>query len=169
MCRKNEMDLKLLEKLVRLANNNPNEHEANLAARRACKLIEDGKFQFNQIPPTSSQSPPLTYNDIRRSTEPFWRSTKPPSYPGYKFYDEARDVTPDWWKILEEIENQRRKQREKTAEQYRYEPFSERKAREKRKLKCKTCNQEKETLFIGLSEFFECNECQWASYQKEKK
>lgn len=40
------MNLDLITKLARLANNNPNDNEANLAARRACKLIEEGKFQF---------------------------------------------------------------------------------------------------------------------------
>lgn len=32
------MNLKLIEKLARLANNNPNEHEANLAARKVCRI-----------------------------------------------------------------------------------------------------------------------------------
>jgi hypothetical protein len=39
------MNLDLLKKLIKLANHNPNEHEANSAARRACKLLEDFKFQ----------------------------------------------------------------------------------------------------------------------------
>lgn len=41
------MNLELLTKLVKLANNNPNENEANLAARKVCKIIEENKFQFN--------------------------------------------------------------------------------------------------------------------------
>lgn len=40
------MNLNLLIKLVKLANNNPNEHEANSAARRACKLIAEGEYKF---------------------------------------------------------------------------------------------------------------------------
>ncbi len=42
------MNLDLLIKLVKLANNNPNEHEANSAARRACKLIAEGNYDFGQ-------------------------------------------------------------------------------------------------------------------------
>lgn len=40
------MKLDLLKKLVKLANHNPNEHEANMAARRACKMLEESKFDL---------------------------------------------------------------------------------------------------------------------------
>lgn len=40
------MDLELLRKLVKLANNNSNEHEANSAARRVCKLIAENNFEL---------------------------------------------------------------------------------------------------------------------------
>lgn len=40
------MNISLLTKLVKLANNNPNDNEANSAARRVCKMIEDGEFKF---------------------------------------------------------------------------------------------------------------------------
>src|SRR5579859_4847245 len=40
------MNLDLLTKLVELANNNPNENEANLAARKVCKIIAEGNFNF---------------------------------------------------------------------------------------------------------------------------
>lgn len=44
------MNLDLLIKLVKLANNNPNDNEANLAARKVCKMIAEGNYQFGQIP-----------------------------------------------------------------------------------------------------------------------
>lgn len=40
------MDLDKIQKLIRLANNNPNEHEANLAAKKACELVGDVKIAF---------------------------------------------------------------------------------------------------------------------------
>lgn len=40
------MNLELIQKLVKLANNNPNENEANSAARRVCKLIAEGEFKY---------------------------------------------------------------------------------------------------------------------------
>lgn len=44
------MNLELIKKLVKLANNNPNENEANLAARKVCRMIEEGKFEFVESP-----------------------------------------------------------------------------------------------------------------------
>lgn len=40
------MSLDLLKKLVRLATNNPNEHESNLAARKACDLLIQKDFKL---------------------------------------------------------------------------------------------------------------------------
>jgi hypothetical protein len=42
------MNLDQIKKLVKLANNNPNEHEANSAARMVCKLIEEAEFKFSE-------------------------------------------------------------------------------------------------------------------------
>src|SRR5258708_29378701 len=41
------MNIELLTKLVKLANNNPNEHEANAAARKVCLIIAEAKFKFS--------------------------------------------------------------------------------------------------------------------------
>ncbi len=38
------MNLELIEKLIRLANNNPNENEANLAARKVCEMLAEYQF-----------------------------------------------------------------------------------------------------------------------------
>lgn len=40
------MTLDQLKKLVRLANNNPNDHEANAAARKVCRTLEENKFSL---------------------------------------------------------------------------------------------------------------------------
>lgn len=40
------MNLDLIKKLTRLANNNPNEHEANLAARKVCQMLEEGNWSL---------------------------------------------------------------------------------------------------------------------------
>lgn len=165
------MDLKLLEKLVRLANNNSNEHEANLATRRACKLIEEGKFQFTSIPPMVNDTSVRTWNDVRRSTESEFRSKPPTSSYGHNYY----------WEILEKLEKERvkntaRAQSERRVDYADYNNsnhpmyvFNERKKKEKRILKCKICGELKETLFVGLAELFECNECQWTTFNKREK
>lgn len=42
------MNLNLIIKLAKLANENPNENEANLAARKVCSLIKQGDYKFNE-------------------------------------------------------------------------------------------------------------------------
>ena len=42
------MNYDLIIKLAKLANNNPNENEANLAARKVCKLLAEANFMFTQ-------------------------------------------------------------------------------------------------------------------------
>jgi hypothetical protein len=56
------MNIDLIIKLAKLANNNPNEHEANLAARKVCKLLAEGKYKFNSItlPPNQAKTPDRT-------------------------------------------------------------------------------------------------------------
>lgn len=72
------MNLDLLTKLVRLANNNPNENEANLAARKVCRMIEENKFQFGSNgTKTAANKVGGTWNDVKRSEEPQWSSKSP--------------------------------------------------------------------------------------------
>lgn len=62
------MNYELIIKLAKLANNNPNEHEANSAARKVCILLAEGGFKFgnsrspfNPIPDYPKwESDPLT-------------------------------------------------------------------------------------------------------------
>lgn len=69
------MNLDLIIKLAKLANNNPNEHEANAAARKVCQLLAEGNFNFGL--------------NIERTKEPDFKSKYPPSDNPFKdvFYD----------------------------------------------------------------------------------
>lgn len=72
------ISLDKLKAIIRLANNNPNENEANLAARRACKLLAENDFALlngHTVPPKASN-----WSGVDRSQEPFWE-------PGDPFYD----------------------------------------------------------------------------------
>ena len=71
------MNLELLKKLVRLANNNPNDNEANLAARKVCKMIEEAQFKF-----TTYESPPT--RPIYKDTNPNYRR-----YGGWHGFDRS--------------------------------------------------------------------------------
>lgn len=70
------MNIDLIIKLARLANENPNDNEANLAARKVCQLIKAAEYKFN-ITVRPESSGPKTWNDVRRSEEAQFRS-KPP-------------------------------------------------------------------------------------------
>ncbi len=66
------MDLDLLKKLVKLANHNSNEHEANSAARRVCQMIEKANFSLDDLygyGPTIKVKPPPRY-DIPKKEKP---------------------------------------------------------------------------------------------------
>jgi len=53
------VNLDLLIKLVKLANHNNSEGEANSAARRVCKMIEENNFAFN----STRQTPPRSFDE----------------------------------------------------------------------------------------------------------
>jgi hypothetical protein len=66
------MNYDLIIKLAKLANNNPNDNEANMAARKVCKLLAESNFNFTthngddsrrrpSNPPPPSRSP---YHDL---------------------------------------------------------------------------------------------------------
>lgn len=78
------MNLDKLKALIRLANNNPSENEANLAARRVCKILADNNFTLlNPQPKTAADKvgSAKTWNDVKRSNEPAWKPSPPPPPP----------------------------------------------------------------------------------------
>jgi hypothetical protein len=58
------MNIELLIKFVKLANHNPNDNEANSAARRVCKMIEDSNFKFNDTKTNVNNKSTITWNDV---------------------------------------------------------------------------------------------------------
>lgn len=77
------MNIELLKKLTRLANNNPNENEANLAARKVCKMLEESDFKLNE---TQNSSNPfdaifVDENSLYENFIEMWRRTR-----AYKHY-----------------------------------------------------------------------------------
>lgn len=109
------MDTDLLKKLIKLANNNPNENEANLAARKVCKMIEADNYnlvggdQVRRTPPIRPRQSG-TWNDIFRSYEPFWTSDwyNPPPPPKSKPKQEEpkRNPFPDGFYEKEPIKKE---------------------------------------------------------------
>lgn len=73
------MNLEQIQKLIRLANNNPNDNEANAAARRVCKMLADYKFPTPSVYGQSPINPPRT--DQKSRYNPV---TNPPRNTYYK-------------------------------------------------------------------------------------
>lgn len=94
------MNLDLLKKLTRLANNNPNENEENLAARRVCKMLEEGKFSL-----------PIEGPKISGASTPYG-----PRKP-WSAYD-PKTSSANWQTNAEEVK--RAQERAKQAEKVRY-------------------------------------------------
>lgn len=89
------IDIDKIEKLIRLANNNPNDNEANLAARKACKMLADYKFNGQPtvtIPKSPSQS--STYK--KEPWAGFWDEVKRAKQETHRsnYYGEYRRTPP---------------------------------------------------------------------------
>ena len=174
------MDIEKLKSIIRLANNNPNEHEANLAARKACKILAENDFALLSRPIRTAAdklnqhaSNYGTWADVKRSTEPFW-SSKPYEAQGTK---EARAYQDDWfkkwnnyWKSAEKdpvdgVEYESRSWDEETIPKYKsnikYDSQGKR-VRESAKRTCSKCGVEVST-FRFKEEPFVCNPCHWSS------
>lgn len=148
------MNLDLIIKLVKLANNNPNENEANLAARKVCKLIAEGNFKFSSNGNITSkpEEKPLTWNDVKRSTEPYWRSSGPSRNP---------------WDLFNDFYRENRSNQNKHYYEAGWNiPNTSRKEKECIDRKCTKCGVIVSTS--NKAEIFVCGICRWAKYNEEK-
>ncbi len=185
------MNFDLITKLAKLANNNPNEAEANSAARKVCKLLAEANFQFTGEPVKQKvqQGPvgdPFSSTDFydwfyrfaqrdRARTQEQQRTEqqrKQNYYTGYdptdrqrQYYQEQKNKEQEYWtrKAYQGSWTEEPKNKKWPGD----DPFkkpSEQAKSEKRLLKCKTCKNSKLTSFVGAAELFECNNCQWTAY-----
>lgn len=183
------MNKELLIKLIKLANNNNSEGEANSAARRVCKMIMEDNFSIIGGDPSakSRRDKPFTYQDVRRSPEPEFKS-KPPNRPGTNpfqhapIYDEAKEFTDaDYEALLKRMRSDRFNIRNSYVhffygghrggkKSWVDEAFNkESKEKPNRLLKCRTCGRESFTKFQGRDDFYECVECWNPANRKEPK
>lgn len=167
------MNIDLLKKLVRLANNNPNEHEANAAARRACKLIEEGNFALPTTSTTTKPTPAPGWEPIKKPPPPPKRPEPPRRPPvadpfASMFYDEVSDIDP---RIFDEIFNRQRRRQDYNprTNPFTGSPFTDpiQSGNIKRIINCSECGQPRETRFRGIPEGFVCMECRGKEYQKK--
>lgn len=121
------MNFDLITKLARLANNNPNENEANLAARKACKLLAEGNFTFTNWSPEpkkqQQQYNPADSRNYRSASNPvdnpfadFFKSREK-AWDGFKSPPKQEKTASE--KIKEEQEKQYK------AREYESRPFTD--------------------------------------------
>jgi hypothetical protein len=137
------IDTDKIQKLIRLANNNPNENEANLAARKVCSLLNDYKF------------PIQVKSNIH---EPIIRGASNP-----------RQSSWDW--MNEYIKNKATRPKARPSDPYtnpwnypprgfKYDWYDDPiKEPIKRTLQCKKCGHHKSTEFVGHHTQFMCIDC----------
>lgn len=182
------MKLERLLALIRLANNNPNENEANLAARTVCKVLganqnfmRTGILEIRTTQAKVGVSTPdrkntAIWNDVRRSTEPAWgnRPTNPGGFnprfygPGFERMWEYFNNIPR--KDAPEPDYEPRKQWNanpfKTGEQktksseFHYDPNTGKRIYKEEMRKCNKCGLEIMTRRIHESPWV-CNPCHW--------
>jgi len=166
------MNLDLLKKLVKLANNNPNDNEANLAARRVCKMLDNYQFDNGSILYGQSKvnyTPPRTAADkVNVKPDPVkeqWPWTSYGFDSAYNFEDVIRKMKETIWR-----EEQRREQEFKGGQYYSvmYNEYAPN-PNTKRNLKCYRCGETKPTRFRGIPEAWVCMECRGKEYTEEKK
>lgn len=182
------MNYDLITKLAKLANNNPNENEANLAARKVCKLLAEGKFEFavwpikinqqqqrpNPSPEKQQQAPSswgFGFGTNPSSDNPFNDFFRGRRYAWEGFGKEPKEYTipRDPPKTASQTNKEKDPFWQPSQKQYDYVFYDEiTPNNDKRSLKCKTCGHTKVTRFRGLADIWECMECRGNAYEREK-
>lgn len=174
------MKLEKLLALIRLANNNPNEHEANLAARKVCKILATNEFSIATYQPRTAagkMNEARTWNDVKRSSEPEFRSASNPNSNAFwsdfvRNYGRTRERGTwhgfDWSKAPEkdapepDYEPPRYKASPPKEDDYDW-VTGKRKQRPQEKRKCSKCGLEIMTFRIKEDPWV-CNFCHWKEY-----
>lgn len=174
------MNLDLLIKLVKLANNNPNENEANSAARRVCKLIAEGDYKFTNVAPPKKPSVATewnAYDDLMNMVRDIKQQDAYRQQRQYE-HERARNAQQADQKSREQYERQAKEKwtYEPVFKNVPYEPSQSqqnyyakpKKEKEKRVLKCCICGKERETAFVGPPQVYRCMNCDWDDYHKNR-
>lgn len=170
------MNIELIIKLAKLANNNPNDNEANAASRKVCRLIEEGNFQFirttaEKVGAEQAKGPwqydqRYRYEDLQEMINNMFGGGFRPSDRQRQYYKTGPI------EYTKEAPHQDNTYYQKKHDvQYNRNPFTGEKIPRdvpKRPLQCKTCKQEIMTGFVGVPQMFECNKCIWQAYKESK-
>lgn len=141
------MNFDILIKLVKLANHNNAEGEANAAARRVCKMLSEDNYKWiesvvkggpkvaaNKVGGTGNYG---TWGGVHRSKEPDFRSSRGPRSSGFNPYE---DEFADWFKkwgsqFSEEANRRSEEEAERRYREQQAQKDKEYKEREEQKAK----------------------------------
>lgn len=176
------MNLDQLIKLVKLANNNPNDHEANAAARKVCKMIAANNYKFSNTREPEPVKAGGTWNDVKRSTEPEFRSK--PFTGGNPFGGRGWEDA-FWERYREDIEGRFYRPRQRPYEPPKPPPeppkrkpenwtwtqgedgnIKYKKVYEQKLRDCSICD--KSRLTADTDSPYVCADCKWRKYDQEK-
>lgn len=150
------MNIELIVKLVKLANNNPNENEANLAARKVCSLIAAGDYKFSQTK-TAQAKVHVKSNPVSKNDDWVRKYYDPPRQSAY--YDDLFYHSP--------FNRPSNKNQDPIFDEGREK--ASKKAKPKVELECIKCQRKVNTAFVGPPQTFVCTICIWEAYMKDKK
>jgi len=167
------LKLERLLALIRLANNNPSDNEANAAARAVCKVLganqhfmKTGNLQLRTaqakvgVTPDGPKST-VTWNDVKRDVEPIFRSRRP-NRGGYgSHFDETL------WEYFNNINRKDAPEPEDSWDkeppkrpQWDGGPFKTERSKATAQRKCTKCGLEVDTFRTKIEPFI-CNACSW--------
>lgn len=139
------MNLDLLKKLTKLANHNPNEHEANSAARRVCKMLEEANFSLINY---ASETQRKFYEQPKSST---------PTRNAY-----SKDIFDDLFRYMNYGEK-------RNYGDWIPKPPPPKPKKEERVLTCNECGRVcKTSSYDGLTRNFMCGTC-YQKFDKRRK
>lgn len=152
-------EIDLIQKLIRLANNNPNENEANSAARRVCRMLENYKFSESITTQRSSQPASEQNPNGRNPFEEIFRKAREQRTQEYRTHE--YDIP--FWKPSQAQEDFLNNNRVRYSGIWNEEP----KPRPESKLRtCMSCGNIVSTKKI--TQIFVCDMCEWSAYHRNK-
>lgn len=166
-----QMNIELIIKLTKLANNNPNENEANAAARKVCKLIAEANYQFAIPKVTIVSNPPSNSSDwIKQATAANARAEQAKRE---HYEQEARKARVDFDlnDLFDFMKNTVRNPNF-TGDPYKAPwvnpPNPEAQQKPKVSIKCNKCGKFVETYSDADPSQFRCSSCLWQEWQSKR-
>jgi DNA-directed RNA polymerase subunit RPC12/RpoP len=145
-----KLNVDLVTKLAKLANNNPNENEANLAARKVCRLLAEADFKFTEASYSQPQS---------GQSNPYRRPTSRGDYYSADFSGI------NWDEVFRGV-NERQTQRERYAEDSRRaaEEYEKRVKAEREAERKARANREADFRNGTWKNTYNPNDAKWSPY-----